>query len=84
MTAFEGIKGLSALCDRGLIEIELAPLTDVDIAQQLNEKMSFLRRMAIVRAMLFAGAGIVVILWIRKMFLSVESMRFFSSWAEFF
>ena len=84
MTVFEGIKGLSALHDRGLLDIELAPPPEVDVAKRVREKIRALKLMAALRAVVWAGAAALMFLWIRKLFMSPESLRFFAGWMEFF
>ena len=85
MTVFEGTKWLSALYDRGLIGIESASTTDEDAAGQGNGKARLPGWQAfIIKAVLWIGAGAVVLLWIRKLFLSPEAPGFFADWMRFF
>jgi len=83
MTVFEGIRLLSALHDHGLVEIESAAKPDEDAVRQVREKMLLLKRQAGIRAALWAGALVVVLLWAMKLFLSPEASRFFTAWMGF-
>jgi hypothetical protein len=84
LTGFEGIKGLSALHERGLIDIESAAVPEVDAVQRAREEILFRKRLAWARAVLWAAAGAVAVLWVRELFLSREASRLFTSWVEFF
>lgn len=84
LTGFEGIKGLSALHDRGLIEIEAAESREADPAHRVRREMLFLRRAAWVKAALWAGAAAVLAMWIRRMFLSPSTAELFTGWVNFF
>ena len=84
LTGFEGIKAFSALNERGLIDIESAAVTETDTVHRIREQLLFSRRLAWGKALLWAGAAVVVLLWIRKMFLSPAASEMFSGWAGFF
>jgi hypothetical protein len=84
LTGFEGIKGLSALHERGLIEIESASAPEVDTVTRVREELLFLKRLAWGKAALWAGAAVVLLLWIRRMFLSPSAAELFTGWAGYF
>jgi hypothetical protein len=84
MTGFEGIKALSALHERGLIDVEAAAFPEADAMQRVREELLFLRRLAWVKGAAWATAAGAVLLWIRGMFLSPEASRLFTGWAGFF
>jgi len=80
MTVYEGIKPLSALYDRGLVNIELGPSPRMEA----GKKMRRLKAGAAVRAMLWVSVAAVVFPWLRKLLISPESVQFFTSWMRFF
>lgn len=84
LTGFEGIKALSALGERGLIEVESAAAPEADAAQRVREELLSRKRLAWVKAALWAGTAVAVGLWLRKMFLSPAASEMFSGWAGFF
>ncbi|MBP2674213.1 MAG: hypothetical protein H6Q84_1053 [Deltaproteobacteria bacterium] len=84
LTGFEGIKALSALQDRGLVDIVSAEPQEADSAHRVREELVFLRRVAWGKAALWAFAAIFVILWIRRTFLSPPAVELFTGWASFF
>jgi hypothetical protein len=84
LTGFEGIKAFSALHERGLIDIVSAEPQEVDSIHRIREELLLLRRVAWGKAALWAAAGAVVILWIRKVFLSPSAVGLFTGWANFF
>jgi Domain of unknown function (DUF4388) len=84
ITAFEGIKGLAALLERGLIEIVALDLQSADPAQRLREELALQRRLAWVRAVIWMGAGVVVAAWVRRVLLSPSATDLFAGWVRFF
>jgi hypothetical protein len=84
LTGFEGVKGLSGLFDRGLIEIAAVEPQEADPAQRVRQELLFLRRVAWVKAVLWVGAAVVMALWIRRTFLSPSAMELFTGWVNFF
>lgn len=85
LTGFEGIKGLHALLDRGLIEISIPDQNEAgDKRGAIREELARRRRIAIMRGVLWAGGGIATAAWIFRIMLSPDSAWLFSSWAGFF
>ncbi|MEW6720536.1 MAG: DUF4388 domain-containing protein [Thermodesulfobacteriota bacterium] len=84
MTGFEGIKALSALRERGLLEIASAEPAETDVAHRLREELLLIRRLAWGKAALWIGAGFVVAMWIRGTLLSKSAADLFTGWASFF
>jgi len=84
LTGFEWIKALFALKERGLIEVESAAAPEADSAHRIREEILLRKRLAWVKASLWAGAAAVFLLWIRRMFLSPAASEMFTGWAGFF
>ena len=85
LTAFEGIKGLHSLLDRGLIEVSLPDRAQAgDRRGIIREELARRYRIAIIRAILWAAGGLAMGAWLFQALLSPESAWLFSSWSGFF
>ncbi len=85
LTAFEGIKGLHALLDRGIIDISIPDqLMAGDRRGALKEVLARRQRIAVIRGALWTAGGLVTALWLFQIMLSPDSAWLFSSWAGFF
>ena len=85
LTGFEGIKGLAALLERGVIEVSVAePGEVVDHARRLRVEMAFRRRFDAVRMALWGAAVAAVAVWVYRGLLSTEAFRIFTEWVDFF
>ena len=85
LTGFEGIKGLAALLERGVIEVSVAePGEVVDHARRLRVEMAFRRRFDAVRMALWGAAVAAVAVWLYRGLLSTEAFRIFTEWVDFF
>jgi len=85
LTEFEGIKGLTALLQRGLIEVSTKELGDqVDPATRLREEIAALRRFDTIRMALWGTAAAAAAVWIYRGLLSLEAFRAFTMWVDFF
>lgn len=85
LTGFEGIKGLAALLERGVIEVSVAePGEVVDHARRLRVEMTFRRRFDAARMALWGAAVAAVAVWVYRGLLSTEAFRIFTEWVDFF
>lgn len=85
LTNFEGIKGLWALNDRGLIEISTPEVTPgADRRQGIRRELVRRRKVAIFRGALWAVAGIVAAYAFFACLLSAEASALLAVWAGFF
>ncbi|MBE0604933.1 MAG: DUF4388 domain-containing protein [Deltaproteobacteria bacterium] len=85
LTGFEGIKGLAALLERGLIEVSTtAPEDIVDLGKRLRDAIASRRRFDTIRMALLGGAVAVAAAWVYRGLLSLEALRAFSAWVDFF
>ncbi len=86
ITWFEGIKGLSQLMDRGLIDVAVSETTEVraDPGLALRKEIARARIVGWVRAILWAAAAVVTAGWIYVIFLSPAATAVFTGWAAFF
>ncbi len=85
LTAFEGIKGLHALLDRGIIEVSVPDqLLGGDRRSAIKEELAQRRRVFMFRAAIWLAGGLFVALWVFQTLLSPDSAWLFSSWAGFF
>ena len=85
LTGFEGIKGLAALLERGVIEVSVAePGEVVDHARRLRVEMAFRRRFDAARMALWGAAVAAVAVWVYRGLLSTEAFRIFTEWVDFF
>ncbi|TFH31442.1 MAG: hypothetical protein E4G97_04270 [Deltaproteobacteria bacterium] len=85
LTGFEGIKGLGALLQRGLIEVSTTdPGERVDPGRQLRDEIASRRRFDTVRMALWGVAVAAAAVWVYRGLLSVELFRTFTAWVDFF
>ena len=85
LTGFEGIKGLAALLDRGLIEVSATePGDGVDPARRLRDEIAFRRRFDAIRMALWGAAVAAAAVWIFRGLLSRGALRTFAAWVDFF
>lgn len=85
LTGFEGIKGLGALLQRGLIEVSTTdPGERVDPGRRLRDEIASRRRFDTVRMALWGVAVAAAAVWVYRGLLSVELFRTFTAWVDFF
>lgn len=85
MTGFEGIKALSALLQRGLIEVSTAERADhVDPGKRLRDEIALRRRFDAFRMALLGATVAVAAVWVYRGLLSTGAFRAFSEWVGFF
>jgi hypothetical protein len=85
LTGFEGIKGLAALLQRGLIEVSAAASGDrVDPVRRLRDEIAHKRRFDAVRMAMWGAAAAAAFVWVYRGLLSREAFRAFTSWTDFF
>jgi hypothetical protein len=85
LTGFEGIKGLAALLQRGLIEVSTTdPGDHVDLAKQLRDQIAYRRRFDAIRMALLGVAVAAAAAWVYRGLLSLEAFRAFTAWVDFF
>jgi Domain of unknown function (DUF4388) len=85
LTGFEGIKGMAALFQRGLIEVSVPePVARVDPGQRLRDEVAFRRRFDAIRMGLWGVATAAAALWVFRGLLSLEAYRAFTAWVDFF
>ena len=85
LTGFEGIKALSALLQRGLIEVSATePGARVDPGQRLRDEITFRRRVDAIRMALWGAALAATAVWVYRGFLSLGAFRIFTEWIDFF
>ncbi|HQU13161.1 MAG TPA: DUF4388 domain-containing protein [Thermodesulfobacteriota bacterium] len=85
LTGFEGIKGLAALLQRGLIEVSATDPGDrVDPARRLRDEIAFRRRFDTIRMALWGAAVAAAAVWVYRGLLSQGALRTFTTWADFF
>jgi hypothetical protein len=85
LTGFEGIKGLAALLQRGLIEVSgTEPGDRVDPVRGLRDEIAFRRRFDAVRLALWGAAAAAAAVWVYRGLLSPGGVRTFSAWIDFF
>jgi hypothetical protein len=85
LTGFEGIKGLAALLQRGLIEVSgTEPGERVDPVRGLRDEIAFRRRFDAVRLALWGAAAAAAAVWVYRGLLSPGGVRTFSAWIDFF
>ncbi|MFA6146869.1 MAG: DUF4388 domain-containing protein [bacterium] len=85
LTGFEGVKGLAALLQRGLIEVlATQPGDRVDPARLLRDEIASRRRFDTVRTALWGAAAAVAAAWIYSGLLSRTAFRTFTAWVDFF
>jgi hypothetical protein len=85
LTGFEGIKGMAALFQRGLIDVSVPePVARVDPGQRLRDEVAFRRRFDAIRMGLWGAATAAAAGWIFRGLLSLEAYRAFTAWVDFF
>jgi hypothetical protein len=85
MTGFEGIKALSTLLQRGLIEVSTAERADqVDLGKRLRDEIALQRRFDAFRMALLGATVAAAAVWVYRGLLSMGAFRAFSEWVGFF
>jgi len=85
LTGFEGIKGLAALLQRGLIEVSTAEAGGhVDDVKRLRDEIGARRRFDTIRMAVWSAAVAAAAVWIYRGLLSPEAFRAFTAWVDFF
>jgi len=85
LTGFEGIKGLAALLERGLIEVYATEPGDrVDPGRRLQDEIAFRRGFDAVRMALWGAAVAAAAVWVYRGLFSPGGVRTFSAWVDFF
>ena len=85
LTGFEGIKALAALLQRGLIDVSTTDPGDrVDPVKRLRDEIAFRRRFDSIRMALWGAAVAAAALWVYRGLLSMDAMRIFTGWVDFF
>jgi len=85
LTGFEGIKGMAALLQRGLIEVfATEPGERVDPVRRLRNEIAFRRRFDTVRMALWGAAVAAAAAWVYRGLHSLGAFRTFASWVDFF
>ena len=85
LTEFEGIKGLAALLQRGLIEVSVTEAGDhVDPGKRLRDEIAARRRFGSIRMAVWGAAVAAAAVWIYRELLSPEALRAFTAWVDFF
>jgi len=85
LTGFEGIKGLAALLQRGLIEVATKKAgAPGDPGKRLRDEIAARRRFAAIRMAVWSAAVAAAVVWIYRGLLSQESSRVFTVWVDFF
>ena len=85
LTGFEGIKGLAALLQRGLIEVSTAePGEYVDPGKRLRDEIALRRRFDAFRMALWGAAMVAAAVWVYRGLLSPGAFRTFAEWVDFF
>lgn len=85
LTGFEGIKGLAALLERGLIEVSSAVLGDrAEASQRLRKAIASRRRFDAFTMALWAAAVGAAAVWVYRGLLSHGVSGTFMGWVDFF
>jgi hypothetical protein len=85
LTGFEGVKGLAALLQRGLIEVSTKALGDrVDSGKRLRDEIATRRRFDTIRMALWGVAVAAAAVWIYRGLLSLGALQAFTMWVDFF
>ena len=86
VTWVEGIKGLWLLMDRGLIDVGVVEVEEVqaDPGRAVRKDIARARVLGVVRALLWASAAVVAAGWIYFILLSPRATGAFTGWAGFF
>lgn len=85
LTGFEGIKGLAALLQRGLIVVSTAePGERVDPGKRLRDEIALRRRFDMFRMALWGAALASAAVWVYRGLLTGGAFRTFAQWVDFF
>ncbi len=86
ITWFEGVKGLSLLMDRGVIDVTVAETVEVraDPMRAVRKDLARARVLGWCRAVLWASAAAVAAGWAYLILLSPRATAAFTGWADFF
>jgi hypothetical protein len=85
LTGFEGIKGLTALLQRGLIEVSTEePGEHVDPGKKLRDEIVLRRRFDAFRMALWGAAVAAAAVWVYRGLLSGGAFLAFAEWVDFF
>ena len=84
LTGFEGIKGVSALRERGLVEVSTLEREREDPALRLRREIALRRRFEWGLAALWAGAAAAAAAWLYGALLSPTAAETFTEWVRFF
>ena len=84
LTGFEGIKGVSALRERGLVEVSTMEQEREDPALRLRREIALRRRFEWGLAALWAGAAAAAAAWLYGALLSPTAAETFTEWVRFF
>ena len=85
LTGLEGVKAMSALLGRGLIEVSATEPGDrVDPGQRLRDEIAFRRRFDAVRMALWGAALVAAAVWVYRGLDSLGVFRTFTVWVDFF
>ncbi len=84
MTWFEGIKGLGALADRGIVEIFATEKHGEEPGHAMRKELARRRRIGYVRTAAWAVAGLVTAAWACTILLSPAATEMFAVWVRFF
>jgi len=85
LTGFEGIKGLAALLQRGLIEVSRTAAEDrVDPVKRTRDEVVARRRLDTIRMAAWGAVVAAVSAWVYRGLLSLEAFRAFTAWLDFF
>jgi len=84
LTGFEGIKGLAALRERGLVELSTMEGERDDPALRLRKELARQGRFDSILAGLWAGAAAAAAVWLYGSLLSPDAAETFTEWVRFF
>jgi hypothetical protein len=85
LTGFEGVKGMAALFQRGLIEVSVPErVARVDPGQRLRDEVAFRCRFDAIRMGLWGAATAAAAVWVFRGLFSLEAYRAFTAWVDFF
>jgi hypothetical protein len=85
LTGFEGIKGLAALLQRGLIEVSKEIAGDrADPGKRTRDVIAARRRFDTIRMAAWGAAVAAAAVWVYRGLLSLDAFRAFTAWVDFF
>ncbi len=84
MTWFEGIKGLWALADRGIVDIRTTEVRREEAPSGIRAEISRNRAIGYARAAAWAVAALVAATWVYTILLSPSATKMFAAWVRFF